>query len=130
MEKIKKLSTIYKSGKAFIIKNFIKIVTLIFLYQLLLAVRNFPYINTLDNYSIYVMAILLLVIMIFFKSFFTASRLLKSAILAFVFSYPFLVFDMKRFSEALGFIAYILLIIAIIQRVLEDRKDLRSLYKK
>jgi hypothetical protein len=126
MEKKKIISYQFNQAKGFIINNFPQLITLVFLLQLLIAIRDFPYINIIDNYYIYVFMLVFFLAWVFFYKYFTSKRMLVMAIVFLALAYPTVVLHMTQVSELLGFVSYILLVMAILQKIVTEKKLLRK----
>jgi hypothetical protein len=130
MEKKKLVNNYYQRSKKAFLENFPQIIILILLAQLLLAVHSLPHVNVIPDYYIYVFLLLLIVAWISFFKYFTSKRMLLLALLTLLLAYPALVIGIIAISEILGFIAYMLFIMAILQMIVRCRTVLRQALKE
>lgn len=125
MEKKKKVIVVtYKQFIQFITDNFQKIVLLVFIWQFFVLIRNLPYLNVVTSYYAYVCVILAFCAWLLFYKYITNKMILAIAFGAFVIAFPFVAFDAQKISEPLGFIAFVCLVIGIIQKMFQERKHL------
>lgn len=122
----KKIKKINITGISFF-KNYLPhIVFLVFLYQLLAAAGNFPYVNLISKYYFYVFGFLWILSNFLFKKYVTNRRILLLAFLAFFLSIPTVLLGLAFLSDVLGFAAYVFLFTYVIKQVLIERTHLRQ----
>jgi hypothetical protein len=110
-----------------VIKNsFLQIVFLMLLFQFMEAAHNLPYLNVVRNYQMYEVTIIAFLAWILFYKYITNIALLIGAIVAFVLAVPMIILHEDKVAEILGFIAFVLLCIVILQRIFRERTVLKD----
>jgi len=119
-----------KSLTTFIKNNFIPLVALLLIFQLLEWIHTLPYINIVSNYQLYEIVIIAAVVWMFFYTYVTNRGILITAMLSFLLAIPATILKIDVISEILGFISFILLCIMLLQRIYRERKILRNVHTK
>ena len=126
MEKKKIIIHYFQRLKNIFLSNFPQNVILILILQFFIATNGLPYVNIIDNYYIYVFILILLLTWVFFFKYFTSKRMLVLAITSLLLAYPAVVLGITQISETLGFVAYLLIIMAILQKIVIEKKLLSN----
>lgn len=122
-EKIKKLIIV---GINFFKRYLAHIVFLVFLYQLLVAAGEFPYVNIISKYYFYVFGFLWILSNFLFRKYITSARILMLAFLMFFLSIPTVLLELDFLSDVLGFSAYVFLLTYVLRQVIVERAILRQ----
>jgi hypothetical protein len=125
MEKNKKIIILYYHQLIeFLKNNSLKFFVLLFLLQLAILAHSLPHLNVLPHYYLLVAGVLAFCVYLFFYKFVTNKMILYVAIASLVLSYPFVVLGKTSISELLGFITFLCLVVAILQKIYIERKQL------
>lgn len=112
--------------KKFIKANWLSIITLFLIFQIIFSFKDSPYLNLIVDFYIYALLITLIIGYFLLLKYFTAKRLVIAAIIFLIISFPFLVFHQEGTSTFLGFIVFVLLLGAVFITVSRERGDLRA----
>lgn len=121
-----KTITIFKSLSNFFKAHLPEIVFLVFISQLLISLNALPYFNIISKYYYYATAFIWVLLNILFRRYITNKKILILGITTFIITIPFTVLGLDPISEALGFLAFLLLITYIIREIFTQRNLLRD----
>lgn len=122
----KKIKNTWDRLFKFVQENLVKLVIVGGLFVLLEVIQNFPYVNIIPSYQFLVIGFILFLIVILFREAFTNKRIIAFIILLFGISSIFAILDIRKISDLLGFVIFVLLILVTIRQIIFDRKKLRE----
>lgn len=121
----KKIIRVSNLATDFFKKNLAQIVLLFFIFQLLMFARSLPYINIVENYVFYCIAILLLIAVLLFKVSVPNKILIQFTLALFIVAMFTTIFALSKISDLLGFIIYILIFFVVTRKVVRERNQLK-----
>ncbi len=112
---------------AFFKENLAQIIFLIFLLQFLLAVKPLPYINLINNFEFYSIALLLFLSMVIFRVIIPYKRIIQIVLVLFAVAALFSLFEQIPVSDLIGFIIFVLLLLVVGRQMLREKNDLKKI---
>lgn len=116
----KKIVLLVNFSTRFFKDHLAHIVFLVFVFQVLVVAGALPYFNLISQYSYYVFTVVWIIAVFLFKKQITSHLILKSIIALSLIGIPVALLGLVNFSDALGFVIFILIATGVIKKTLED----------
>jgi hypothetical protein len=121
----KKIINIYTYSLNFFKAYLPHIVFLVFAFQFLSFLNTLPYINIINKYYYYVVALLWIFANFLFKEYITNRRILISGIIVFIIAIVPVMLEQNDLSDILGFAGFILLFTYVVREIVAQRNVLK-----
>lgn len=116
----KKIILLVNFSTRFFKNHLAHVVFLVFAFQLLVAAGALPYFNLISQYSYYVFTTVWIIAVFLFKKQITSRLILKGIIALFLLGIPVALLGLANFSNALGFVVFVLVATGVIKKIIED----------
>jgi hypothetical protein len=123
----KKIIKISNQISDFVRENLVQLAIIGGLFVFLEIIQTFPYINIIPNYQFLVIGFMLFLTVVLLKVSVSNRKIISAVLILFLFTPILEIFDIKRVSDLIGFVAFILLTIVIIRQIVIDREKLKKM---
>ncbi|MGYP001568004184 len=123
----KKIVKISDQVSIFVRANIAQVVIIVGTFVFLEAIKSFPYINIVPNYQFLVIGFTLLLSVVVLRVSISNKKVMLVVLILFFLAAIITIFDIKRISDLIGFIIYVLLVLVIIRQIINDRESLKKI---
>lgn len=123
----KKIIQITDKTISFFKDNLAQIIFLFVLLQVLLALREAPYFNLINNFEFYSIGLFLFLSMIVFRVIIPYERIMQMVLVLFVAAAIFTILGQTAVSKLIGFVSFVLISLIVGRQILRQRKDLKNI---
>jgi len=111
----------------FIRENVAQVVIIVSSFVVLELIRSFPYINIIPNYQFLVIGFTLLLSVVLLRVSISNKKIMLAVLILFFLAAIITIFDIKRILDLIGFIIFVLITLAAIRQIINDREKLKKL---
>lgn len=111
----------------FVRHNLAQIVIIVGLFLVLEVIQTFPYINIIPNYQFLVIGFTLFLAVALLRVSVSNKQIILTVLVLFFAAVISTIFDIKLISGLIGFVVFVLIAIATIRQIFQDRRKLRKL---
>lgn len=123
----KKIIKVLDNITFYVRQNIAQIVIIVGVFVTLEVIQSFPYINIIPNYQFLVIGFTLLLGVVLLRFSVSNKKIILLVLALFCIAIITTIFDIKRISDLIGFIIFVLLTIATFRQIFQDRRKLKEL---
>lgn len=126
----KKIVKISNQTSVFVQKNLVQLAIIGGLFVFLEVIQTFPYVNIIPSYQFLVIGFILFLTVLLLRVTISNRRIIQAILILFFVASIVAIFDVKRISDLIGFIIFVLLALVIIRQIVIDRTKLKNIDSK
>lgn len=107
-------------------KNLAQIVLIFFLIQISVGMSRLPFLNIIPNFLYYELGVVIFIALVIFRVSIPNRRVIHITLYLFAASIVTEIFDIKKVSEIIGFIAFVLILFIVVREIIKNRKTLAN----
>lgn len=123
----KKIIKVLDNITSYVRQNIAQIVIIVGVFVTLEVIQSFPYINIIPNYQFIVIGFILFLSIVLLRVSIPSKKIILAVLVLFVAASITTIFDVKPVSDLIGFVIFVLLAIAIIRQIANDRENLKKI---
>lgn len=123
----KKIIKVLDNITSYVRQNIAQIVIIVGVFVTLEVIQSFPYINIIPNYQFLVIGFTLLLGVVLLRVSVSNKKIILLVLALFCIAIITTIFDIKRISDLIGFIIFVLLTIVTFRQIFQDRRKLKEL---
>ena len=123
----KKIIKISDQVSIFVRANIAQIVIIVGTFVFLETIQSFPYINIIPKYQFLVIGFTLLLSVVLLRVSISNKKIMLAVLILFCFAAIITIFDIERILDLIGFIVFVLITLAVIRQIINDREKLKKL---